>query len=72
MMASIRAVSVPGRTGSQASELAAVAVKRGSIAISVAPPAWASFITRQSGIEVSATLLAQSTIALAFRKSVDS
>ena len=64
---------MPGRIGSQASEPADVAVNRGSMAITiVAPLAWASFMTRQSGIEVSATLLAQSTITLAFRKSVDS
>ena len=37
-------------------------------------PFWslASHMTRQSGIEVSATLLAQKTIVLAFMKSTDS
>ncbi len=58
--------------GSQASEPAEVAVKRGSMLTMVAPCAWASFMTRQSGIEVSATLLPQSTITLELRKSVDS
>ena len=58
--------------GSQASEPAEVAVKRGSMLTTVAPCAWACLMMRQSGIEVSATLLPHSTMTLEFRKSVDS
>ena len=63
---------MPGRIGSQASDPADVAVKRGSMLTTVAPLACASLMMRQSGIEVSATLLPQRTITLELRKSVDS
>ena len=72
MTASARAVSVPGRIGSQASEPADVAVNRGSMLTTVAPLACASLMMRQSGIDVSATLLPQSTMTFELRKSVDS
>ena len=69
----MRAVSAPGRIGNHSSEAAQVAVKRGSTEISCVPLAsLASHMIRQSGIEVSATLLAQKTIAFALRKSTDS
>ncbi len=73
MMPSMRAVSAPGRMGTNSSDWAQVTVKRGSTAMSRVP-FWslASHMTRQSGIEVSATLLAQKTIVLAFMKSTDS
>ena len=72
MIPSIRAVSAPGRIGSQTSDFAEVGVKRGSIETSVVPLRRAWAMIRQSGSDVSATLFAQSTITLAFRKSVDS
>ena len=69
----MRAVSAPGRMGSHWSLAAEVTVNLGSIEINWVP-FWsrASTMTRQSGSDVSATLLAQNTMVLALRKSTDS
>ena len=73
MIPSIRAVSAPGRIGSHWSLAAEVTVKRGSMEINWVPDCWrASTMIRQSGRDVSATLLAQNTMVLALRKSTDS
>ncbi len=73
MMPSMRAVSAPGRIGHEIVALGArdrEAWVDGDEPGAVLVPA--SHITRQSGIEVSATLLAQKTIVSALMKSTDS